>query len=93
MKEVKEPTVPGWYRSVDGSDWMLFSLNRTGQWCAHAQNGDTTPCTWDYVAQAGRVTRVTARSAAGTWVAMLILLLPIGALAFWLVSLGIAALS
>lgn len=92
VEKDKMPTLPGWYRSRRGNDGMLFSLNYTGQWHAHAANGDVTPCTWDFVAQGGPLERLT-RSSSGAWVAMLILLLPIGALAFWLVSLGIAALS
>lgn len=53
-----EPSLPGWYRSVDGNNWMLYSLH-FGKWHAHMSNGEVTPCTWDYIAQAGRVELVT----------------------------------
>lgn len=63
--EVPEPTVPGWYRSVGTSNWMLWSLYPTpspvnGRWNAHVMNGSAVPCTWDYIAQSGPVELVAA---------------------------------
>lgn len=48
------PTQEGWYRTQGGADWMLYSLYQ-GQWYAHVLNGDTVPCEWGYIDQAGPV--------------------------------------
>jgi hypothetical protein len=51
---MNEPTIPGWYHHPPSADWMIYSLYQ-GQWYAHVMNGDTSPCTWGYIEQAGEV--------------------------------------
>jgi hypothetical protein len=80
------PTRPGWYQPRDEVDGMLFSLNRTGQWHAHSQNGDVTACTADFAMQSRGLQRVR-RDVISPWVYLAIFGSPFVALAAWLVSL------
>lgn len=48
---------PGWYRTVEGSDWLLYSLNNN-QWYAHTRAGDVVKCEFSYIAQAGLIERL-----------------------------------
>lgn len=64
MHTQEEPTVPGWYRTVSGNDWLLYALAEDGEgggvWSAHALNGEAIPCGWEYIDQAGPVELVSA---------------------------------
>lgn len=86
------PTKPGWYRSRSGSDWMLFTLNHTGQWHAHVQNGDVTPCTADYALQCGDLVPVRRGTTAASWAWLVVIGAVPLSLAFWLVTLAVGAL-
>jgi hypothetical protein len=87
MDAVKQPTQPGWYRSRKGSDWLLYSLDQRGQWYAHTQGGDVTPCTWDFISQSGPVRPVRRVTVGGT-IALFMVVSPFAALAVWLLSLA-----
>lgn len=52
---IEQPTVPGWYHSADGADYMIYLLNGNGDWYAITMSGEMSKCAWGYIEQAGAV--------------------------------------
>lgn len=67
LTHIEQPTEPGWYRSIDGNDYMIFLrlpdidvpdvFLRKAAWMAITRDGNATGCTWEYIAQSGPVER------------------------------------
>lgn len=49
---VDEPTIPGWYRNVEGAQELIYLRTRSGQWYVIAAQGWMEPCGWGYIEQA-----------------------------------------
>lgn len=54
-----EPLEDGWYRSVNGNNWLLYSRYH-GAWFYHTRTDSCSPCTWDYIEQAGPIAKVAS---------------------------------
>ena len=46
---------PGWYTHPDGTQVMIYHLDKMGQWTVHFDNGEAHQCEFSYIEQAGDV--------------------------------------
>ena len=55
IARVIQPTIPGWYHSTEGVDYMIYLFNGNSDWYAITMSGDITKCAWGYIEQGGPV--------------------------------------
>ena len=45
----------GWYRTIDSTNWMLYSLDENFEWHAYMLNGESVACDFGYIEQGGPI--------------------------------------